>query len=599
MLEQENLIFHPITMDDRDWINEKLKEDNLGACEYTFANNFIWAGVYGVQVGKIHDCGVIRYREQMNYKYSFPFGNGDKKSVIELLKGICGAHGHRLGIYPVDENDRLKLIEWFPGEFEITPDRDRFDYVYSVEKLSSLRGKKLHGKRNHIARFMDDGDWSYEKMSEDNITECRKMAQEWISMRSDKWNDEMEQEIGVLDVAFAHFKELNLKGGVLYKNGKIVAFTIGEQLNSDTFVVHFEKAFPDLQGAYPMINQQFVLHEAQQFAYVNREEDTGDLGLRKAKLSYYPDVLFKKYDAVESHVVFASERDREDVAGIWHNCFEDDIPYIKLFMENRFRNDNMLVIHEDGHPVSMASFLPVQITINGEKKHARYVYAVATLPAYRKKGYAAEILRHAAKKYEAPLILQPSDKEMHRYYEQQGFEEAFCESPCWIFNRGCTKRANMSDSQCNCLKAAENTMNEPKLSGMLGQWMISCANEKEYKAVRDSFFEREGYVEWDEEALAYAIKENAFCNGQTLLLSKDTACGVIQKAVLMYRVEGNRLHVMETTLEEKAVQDILPELLEATGTLLAYAGNMGGMILLPDRLKSWNYRDGYLGLTLG
>lgn len=89
MLEQEKLIFHPITLDDKDWIDEKLKEDNLGACEYTFANNFIWAGVYGVQVGKVHDCGVIRYKEQMNYKYSFPFGNGDKKAAIELLKGIA------------------------------------------------------------------------------------------------------------------------------------------------------------------------------------------------------------------------------------------------------------------------------------------------------------------------------------------------------------------------------------------------------------------------------------------------------------------------------------------------------------------------------
>ena len=598
MLEQEKLIFHPITMDDKDWIDEKLKEDNLGACEYTFANNFIWAGVYGIQVGKVHDCGVIRYKEQMNYKYSFPFGNGDKRAVIELLKGICAAHGHRLGLYPVDENDRLQLTGWFPGEFEITPDRDKYDYVYSVEKLSSLRGKKLHGKRNHIARFMDDGDWNYEKMSKENISECRKMAKEWISMRSDKWNEEMAQEIGVLDVAFDHFGELTLRGGVLYKNEKIVAFTIGEPLNDDTFVVHFEKAFPDLQGAYPMINQQFVLHEAQSFAYVNREEDTGDLGLRKAKLSYYPDVLVKKYDAVESHVVFACERDREDVMHIWRCCFGDSIPYITMYMENRFRIDNMLVIYEDGHPVSMASFLPVQIIINGEKTHARYVYAVATLPAYRGKGYASEILRHGADKYKEPLILQPSDKELCQYYMEQGFETAFCESPCWIFNRGGTKQAIAPDTQCTCLKAAECSENVLQFD-TLGDWMVSNVDEKEYKAVRDRFFEREGYVEWDEEALAYAIKENAFCNGHTFLLSKETENGTPKKAVLMFRVEKCRLHVMETTLDEEALQDILPELLDATGASLAYAANVGGMILLPGRLKLWDHREGYLGLTLG
>ncbi len=598
MLEQEKLIFHPITLDDKDWIDEKLKEDNLGACEYTFANNFIWAGVYGVQVGKVHDCGVIRYKEQMNYKYSFPFGNGDKKAAIELLKGICSVHGHRLGLFPVDENNRMKLTEWFPGEFEITPDRNRFDYVYSVEKLSLLRGKKLHGKRNHIARFMDDGDWSYEEMSKDNITECRKMAKEWISMRSDKWNEEMEQEMGVLDIAFAHFGVLNLKGGVLYKSGKIVAFTIGEPLNKDTFVVHFEKAFPDLQGAYPMINQQFVLHEAQQFMFVNREEDTGDPGLRKAKLSYYPDILFRKYDAVESHVVFASERDKADVAGIWQSCFGDDILYINLYMENCFKNDNMLVIYENGHPVSMASFLPAWITINGEKRQARYVYAVATLPAYRGKGYAAEILRHAAAKYQEPLVLQPSDKELQEYYKRLGFVEAFCESPCWIFNRGCTRKTAISDNRSNCLKAAEQTMNVPKPSEMLGQWNVSLADGKEYKAVRDGFFQQEGYVEWGEEALAYAIKENEFCNGQTLMLSRETAGKVMRKAVLMYRVEGSRLHVVETTLKEESLENILPELLTRTGATLAYAGNKGGMVLLPDKWKNWDCQEGYLGLTL-
>ena len=156
----------------------------------------------------------------------------------------------------------------------------------------------------------------------------------------------------------------------------------------------------------------------------------------------------------------------------------------------------------------------------------------------------------------------------------------------------------MSDIQCICLKAAENPANAP-YPDMLGEWMVSDADEKEYKAVRDLFFEREGYVEWDEEAIAYAIKENAFCNGHTFLLSKGTENGSTQKAVLMFRVEKCRLHVMETTLGEEALQDILPELLDATGASLAYAGNTGGMILLPERLKSWDYREGYLGLTLG
>lgn len=599
MLEQEKLIFHSISMDDRNWMNEKLKEDNPGACEYTFANNYVWAKVYDVQVGRAYGCGVIRYREQEHFQYSFPFGNGNKKSMIEHLKKICTVHGQGLNIYPITEADRAELIEWFPGEFEIRADRDGFDYVYAVEKLASLKGKKLHGKRNHIARFMDDGDWKYETMTEEHIPECRRMAREWIALRAEKWNDEMEQEISVLEVALANFRELGLCGGVLYKGGELVAFTIGEPLDEDTFVVHFEKAFPDLQGAYPMINQQFVLHEMQNFRYVNREEDTGDPGLRKAKLSYYPDILLRKYRAVESHVVFANETERNFITEIWNRCFGDDEAYIALYFDNRFERENMCVIYQDNRPVSMASLLPVHVTIDGKKEQARYVYAVATLPEYRGKGYASEIIKYVAEKYREPLILQPADRDLQEYYERLGFVDAFGESPCWIYAGRCTGTANFQILPAGNvdLKAAEETDAEESLD-LLGRWTVSDANEKEYKVIRDQAFKGEGYVEWDEKAIAYAIKENQFCGGRTFVLTMDTGTKNPQKAVLMYRMEKDSLHIMETTLDDEELHNILPELFEHTGTTWAYQRNMGGMVLLPERLKGWDCKAGYLSLTL-
>ena len=125
--------------------------------------------------------------------------------------------------------------------------------------------------------------------------------------------------------------------------------------------MHFEKAYPDLQGAYPMINQQFVLHECEGYAYVNREEDTGDPGLRKAKLSYYPDILLPKYELEESRVVYADpERDAPYIQEIWQKCFGDEEDYIQFYLKHRMTRENMLVIFRDGRPVSMASFLPVQ-----------------------------------------------------------------------------------------------------------------------------------------------------------------------------------------------------------------------------------------------
>mgnify|MGYP002514893167 FL=1 len=323
MLEKEKLTFHSISLEDKEWMTQKLREDNYSSCEYAFANNFMWSEVFEVEVGQAYDCGIIRYRKGGEFSYSFPFGNGDKKRAVELLRGICAAHEYKLHMYPIEEKARKMLIEWFPGEFELDTDRDSFDYVYAVEKLALLKGKKLHGKRNHIARFKDEDDWSYESLTRDCIDECRKMAKLWIGQREDKWNEEMEQEMRVLEKAFVHFDELDLFGGVLRKKGEIVAFTIGERLNADTMVVHFEKAYPELQGAYPMINQQFVLDRGKEFTFVNREEDTGDLGLRKAKMSYYPDMLIKKYRAVESHVVFANEMDEEAIIDLILIFFEE------------------------------------------------------------------------------------------------------------------------------------------------------------------------------------------------------------------------------------------------------------------------------------
>ncbi|MDY5882652.1 MAG: phosphatidylglycerol lysyltransferase domain-containing protein, partial [Roseburia sp.] len=222
MLEQK-LEFHEICLSDQEWMNEKLKEDNLGACEYCFANNYLWRKVYHTEAAQLFDCGIIRFHEEGNHiVYSFPFGNGDKKKVLSYLKEQCEKEGCALELYPIVDEDRLELLEWFPGQFEVDADRDDFDYVYTVEKLSTLKGKKLHGKRNHIARFKDADDWSYEPLSDENALECKKMAFQWSKLREEKWNEEMQQELDVLTEALSLWKELHLVGGVLRKAGEIV-----------------------------------------------------------------------------------------------------------------------------------------------------------------------------------------------------------------------------------------------------------------------------------------------------------------------------------------------------------------------------------------
>ena len=212
-MKPEETVFHEITLQDKAWMDQKFAEDDRNACEYSFANNFMWRNVYQVRVAELHGCLVVRFIDGEIHCFSFPVGNGDKKAAVEELLAICHEEGIQLLIAPASEQDRAQMLEWFPGRFLIEGDRNDYDYIYAREKLATLAGKKLHGKRNHIARFKDSGDWSYEPMTAENIEECRTMTYTWIHMREEKWNEEMNQEISVLHEAFDHMQELGLVGG--------------------------------------------------------------------------------------------------------------------------------------------------------------------------------------------------------------------------------------------------------------------------------------------------------------------------------------------------------------------------------------------------
>lgn len=286
--------FKKLELSDRDWINEQLKKSDFKSCDYSFANNFIWQKPYKIEFADINGFYCLKNA----YSYTYPAGEGDIKPVIEALMEDAEKKGEKFILRGIME-ENVELIEsLFPGKFEFSHDRGESDYLYLSEKLISLSGRKLHSKRNHIARFKDRFDWVYEDIDESNIADCIKMSREWC----EKYNTEGEKSLGeemcAVNCAFKNFFELGLKGGLIRADGKVVAFTIGEPLSSDTFVVHIEKAFADIQGAYPIINQQFAEHNCAEFMYVNREEDMGDEGLRKAKLSYYPAIILDKYTAV-------------------------------------------------------------------------------------------------------------------------------------------------------------------------------------------------------------------------------------------------------------------------------------------------------------
>lgn len=265
------------------------------SCERTFANVYLWSRHYHVRYAVIEDA-LVFMDDEYGMSFAYPAGEPEaiKRALIYLMK-YCDEHACPLKFYSVTEENFSQMESWFPGEFVIEYQRDEADYVYETEKLATLAGKKLHGKRNHINKFKTlYEDWSYEKLDESNVEECFQMALLWRNQNGCEDDPEKNAEMCVSLNSLRLYKELGFTGGLLRVNGDIVAFTLGEPMCEDTFVVHIEKAFAEIEGAYTVINQQFVQHECMDYLYVNREDDAGSEGLRKAKLSYRPAFLVEK-----------------------------------------------------------------------------------------------------------------------------------------------------------------------------------------------------------------------------------------------------------------------------------------------------------------
>ena len=287
-------------LEDKELISSYFAKAPGRSCERTFVNVYLWSRHYKVKFAVIEDALVFR-DEGDGFAFSYPAGKDEAvKKALEALMEYCRERKCPFRLYNVTEEHFAQLCGWFPDRFQIRYDRDAADYVYETEKLATLAGKKLHGKRNHINKFKAlYPDWSYESLNDDNVEECFQMALKWRNQNGCDDDAEKNAEMCVTLNSLRLYKELGLRGGVLKIGEKIAAFSVGEPLCSDTFVVHIEKAFPDIEGAYPMINQQFVLHECMDYTYVNREEDTGAEGLRKAKLSYRPVFMVEKGSVTE------------------------------------------------------------------------------------------------------------------------------------------------------------------------------------------------------------------------------------------------------------------------------------------------------------
>lgn len=293
--------FREIKPEDKDWINEKLAISDFRGCEYSFANNLAWRRLNNTLITSYGDFYISCSFYDGQPVITFPTGvvcdeQGREKNIklFSELKKYVSDMGKPLIVSSVNSDNLVWLKEYYGSKIKIDADRDGFDYIYSAQALAELKGKKYHGKRNHIKRFKENN-WSFEPLTCEHFDECTAFAAEFYNNNEsyDDFSAVVEQY--AIHTYFSNFDYLGLKGGLLRLDGHIVGFTIGEKLNSDTFVVHIEKAVGSIQGAYPTLCNEFVKTYASEYKYINREEDLGIEGLRKSKLSYHPEFLLEKY----------------------------------------------------------------------------------------------------------------------------------------------------------------------------------------------------------------------------------------------------------------------------------------------------------------
>jgi len=213
------------------------------------------------------------------------------RMILEWLREEKGEKKPRL------ERADQRLVSEIKGgsEILIEPTRDQFDYIYQSQDLVKLAGRKYHSKRNHINRFFQSYSFTYAALTDSHLKACSELAGTWCVSRRCEEDLNLLGEWEAVREALTYFHTLSIQGGVILIRNKVEAFTLAELLNEQTAVVHIEKANPDIPGLYTMINQQFCEKSWQNVPYINREQDLGEEGLRRAKLSYYPDHLVEKF----------------------------------------------------------------------------------------------------------------------------------------------------------------------------------------------------------------------------------------------------------------------------------------------------------------
>ncbi len=430
-----NIPFRPVTAADADLLRSFTMEGKCMNCDMNVANLCSWQFLYHTEWAVVEGFLVLRFVLDGHVTYMKPIGKGDLRLVLELLMADARSLGDTLRVACVCPCAQALMDESMPGAFTYTINRDKSDYLYLREKLVTLAGKKLQPKRNHISKFKRAyPNYEYRPLTPDLVPDCIRLGEEWCRTSDSSLQNAMQAEQKMIAYALQHIDELHIVGGTLFVEGRMVAFTFGARINAEAFDVCVEKADTTYEGAYAMINNEFVSRLPEDIVYINREEDLGLEGLRKAKLSYYPDLILDKMVATLTAQPKETEEEmrvRFETRHLWERSFADPRAFIDLYFREKYRKERNEIIVRDGRVVSALQKLPYPLSYGGRMLSASYISGACTDENYRKRGLMGELLAqtHRAMQGENAVLsfLIPATAELAAYYAKFGY------TPCFRF----------------------------------------------------------------------------------------------------------------------------------------------------------------------
>ncbi|MFA5393287.1 MAG: phosphatidylglycerol lysyltransferase domain-containing protein [Candidatus Ratteibacteria bacterium] len=286
--------FKPIEIADREKLENYFRENPPRVSEFTFTNLFGWQKIHNYQISKYKNGFLVLKESKNSLSFLQPLVSGNPSETVQACFKYLKGKTELPSIERAGE-DFIAAGVGDDSRFIVSENRDNFDYLYNVGELTELAGEKFHDKKNLLNQFLKKYQYRYQNLTPEIIPECLKFEHEWCAERDcDKIEGLSHEKCAVLEM-LNNFSALSSKGGIIRIAEKIVALTLGERLNKDTLVIHVEKAKNEITGLYQAINWEFLKSQARDFHFVNREQDLGVAGLRRAKMSYNPVRLIKKY----------------------------------------------------------------------------------------------------------------------------------------------------------------------------------------------------------------------------------------------------------------------------------------------------------------